>query len=546
VSVILTHNVTVPVSSAAQTFTITITAIPLGAITPTTASVPENTTPVGTVATSGGMAPYAFTLASTGATCTPAASADNGLFTLVSGTGVLTFTAAPNFEAPAPAPHTTGNTYNVCVRATDSTSGTALTADQAIVVTVTNVNEMPSFTKGANVSVAENSVAYAPTAAWATAILNGDEPAVQTLTFNVTVPVPSQALLFSVQPAIDSTGHLTFTPAANISGVATVSVTLSDNGTPPLTTLAQTFTITLTAVNQPPTFTVPATVTAPCYATSKVTGFATAITSGLGDPTQMLTFTIIPASTTIVSSATMTDTGDLTINMASGACALLTANPTPVVLAATLTDNGTTNGAADPKSVSHNFTVNVVPVWTISGTITPPAGFGLLAGGTTVSFVSGGVNYNGTVTNLVTGAYSIAGIPDGTSSGVITPAHDGGGYTFNPLSITISSAINANLTGQNFTATGSRTISGTITGPNGARLPAGTVVNFGGGLIATLNANTPAFTITNLPPKNFILHRLPAPRLERWRWFSTSTSCKLRRTSCSTCRPPRPRVPRTS
>src|SRR5205823_659791 len=49
----------------------------------------------------------------------------------------------------------------------------------------------------------------------------------QTLTFKT---VNDNITLFAVQPAIDSAGTLTFTPAPNAHGTATLTVTLKDNG----------------------------------------------------------------------------------------------------------------------------------------------------------------------------------------------------------------------------------------------------------------------------------------------------------------------------
>ena len=82
--------------------------------------------------------------------------ADQGKFSIVAGTGVLTFQAAPNFEIPTD----TGmnNTYVVEVTATSGAVGRAMTAAQNITVTVTNVNEAPSFSPNtAARSVDENS-----------------------------------------------------------------------------------------------------------------------------------------------------------------------------------------------------------------------------------------------------------------------------------------------------------------------------------------------------------------------------------------------------
>ncbi len=80
------------------------------------------------------------------------------MFTINATTGVLTFIGAPDFETPGDAGG--NNIYDVVVRAT-STGGTD---DQAIAVTVTNVNEAPVITSNgggatASISIAENTTA---------------------------------------------------------------------------------------------------------------------------------------------------------------------------------------------------------------------------------------------------------------------------------------------------------------------------------------------------------------------------------------------------
>src|SRR5207247_4178497 len=67
--------------------------------------------------------------------------ADAAKFTINSTTGALSFVTAPNFEAPSEA--NADNVYLVTVRATD-TGG--LFDEQALSVTVTNVNEAPVIT----------------------------------------------------------------------------------------------------------------------------------------------------------------------------------------------------------------------------------------------------------------------------------------------------------------------------------------------------------------------------------------------------------------
>ena len=93
-----------------------------------TVSVPENTTAVQTVtATDADLPPQAITYSIVG-------GADQARFGITPG-GVLSFNAAPNFEAPTDA--NGDNTYVVIVRASDG----VLTNIQAILVTVSDVFE---------------------------------------------------------------------------------------------------------------------------------------------------------------------------------------------------------------------------------------------------------------------------------------------------------------------------------------------------------------------------------------------------------------------
>ena len=89
----------------------------------------ENQTAVGTVTAtdSDGDSVTGYTIAG---------GADQAAFSIVAATGVLTFTAAPNFEAPTDGGG--NNTYEVEVRATSGTDARVKTVDQPITVTVTN------------------------------------------------------------------------------------------------------------------------------------------------------------------------------------------------------------------------------------------------------------------------------------------------------------------------------------------------------------------------------------------------------------------------
>ncbi|UII27406.1 BspA family leucine-rich repeat surface protein [Fulvivirga maritima] len=89
------------------------------------------------------------------------------------------------------------------------------------------INDAPSFTAGANQRTIEGAGAQ-EIKNWATEIKKGSaEETSQSLNFNLS---NDNTALFSVPPAIDANGTLTYTPANDASGVAVVDVVLKDNG----------------------------------------------------------------------------------------------------------------------------------------------------------------------------------------------------------------------------------------------------------------------------------------------------------------------------
>ncbi|MFT5483830.1 MAG: photosystem II stability/assembly factor-like uncharacterized protein, partial [Halieaceae bacterium] len=161
--------------------------------------------------------------------------ADEANFSIVSGSGVLTFSTAPDFENPTD----TGsdNTYTVIVTATDA-AGTNTSDIQTITVTVTDAaaeNAPPVITSNgsgatAGVNAAENQTAVTTVTA--------TDPDADTVTFSITGGV-DQAF-FSI---VGGSGVLTFqaapdfeTPADNGSNnTYVVEVTATDNGVGTLT-----------------------------------------------------------------------------------------------------------------------------------------------------------------------------------------------------------------------------------------------------------------------------------------------------------------------
>lgn len=136
----------------------------------------------------------------------------------------------------------TGANGSASITITDSLTGET----QSFLLNVNAVNDTPAFTKGADVSVFVGPSAQEVTG-WATDISAGpaDESG-QALTFNVS---NDNNALFAAPPAVAANGALTFTPAAGLRGVATVTVSLSDNGTPVKTSAEQTFIIAVRLEN---------------------------------------------------------------------------------------------------------------------------------------------------------------------------------------------------------------------------------------------------------------------------------------------------------
>ena len=140
-----TNTVTATVTHAGKTLTQTFTAVgnqPPTFTSAATFSIAENTTAVGTVVATDADSQDSVT----GYTIT--GGADSAKFSITNA-GVLTFAAAPNYEAPGDLVSTTpanvadNNEYVIIVTATSGSGARQLTATQPLTITVTDVNEPP-------------------------------------------------------------------------------------------------------------------------------------------------------------------------------------------------------------------------------------------------------------------------------------------------------------------------------------------------------------------------------------------------------------------
>jgi len=134
-------------------------------------------------------------------------------------------------------------------------------ATGTITIQLAPINDPPQFIPGTDVTVPEDTTSYSAT--WATGILAGppnatDEntgPNAQTITFELVADNPS---LFSVLPAMSSSGVLTFSLAKDAIGRAIVDVTAIDSGSNVLPSRNRSttsrLTITANPVNDAPGF----------------------------------------------------------------------------------------------------------------------------------------------------------------------------------------------------------------------------------------------------------------------------------------------------
>ncbi|HWB09340.1 MAG TPA: SBBP repeat-containing protein, partial [Pirellulales bacterium] len=284
-------------------------------------------------------------------------------------TGNLTYTPAHNANGVAQVSvqlHDNGGTAN---------GGQDTSVAQTFAVTVNPVNQPPYFTAGPSLIVKENSGSQTYPG-WATAVSAGAEnESSQKLNFLVST---DNSALFAAGPAIDpTTGNLTFTPAPGASGVAHVAVQIHDNGGTANggqdTSPTQTFTITETFVNQPPTFTAgPNQSVAENAGPQTVAGWATNITAGPpSQAAEALNFIVTTDNPSLFSSLPQIDpaTGNLTYTPAPNTSGLAH------VAVELHNSGGIANGGQD-TSLASAFTIavnflNEAPSFVLAGD--PPA-----------------------------------------------------------------------------------------------------------------------------------------------------------------------------
>ncbi|KPA11003.1 hypothetical protein MHK_008791, partial [Candidatus Magnetomorum sp. HK-1] len=243
---------------------------------------------------------------------------------------------------------------------------------QTFLINVLPVNDVPDFTTGSDRVILENTGGET-VSSWATNFTQGAfNETEQSFTFSVT---NSCADCFSTQPyVLTANGDLTYTLSADGSGAVTVWVTLMDDGgtvNGGFDTITQSFTITITDINDPPAYTFSSnptvsggyeyTVTTVLedadYTATTVSAWAIDITQGSTFETwQSLTFSLTNTTPTLFLTQPAIDssTGNLSYTLAANE------NGSATVTAVLYDNGGTANGGVD--RITETFVITVTPV----------------------------------------------------------------------------------------------------------------------------------------------------------------------------------------
>jgi hypothetical protein len=274
--------------------------------------------------------------------------------------GTLIFEAKAHYWGP----------FLVRVVAQDSGGGgvaESLSAPKLFKIDIQHVNQPPGFTKGANHTTAEDAGPQT-VAGWASGISAGTDDAGQQVQFLVTSDNES---LFSTAPAVSPNGTLTYTTALNAHGTATVTVVAEDNGGTENgginRSAPQTFTITVTPVNDAPAFASGADRTAQQDAGAQVVpAWATDISAGPPDEAgQNLVFQVSNDNNPLFADQPdVSPDGTLTFTPAAGASGVAT-------VTVKLMDNGGTDNGGVNMSPPQIFTITIEATSPPSLTIAP-------------------------------------------------------------------------------------------------------------------------------------------------------------------------------
>ncbi len=298
---------------------------------------------------------------------------DQAAFSIVPATGVLSFNSAPDFELPGS--FDGDNIYLVQVTVTDSGPGPPLTAFQDLSITVTEVNDAPTLD-----AIADPAAILEDAAQQMVALSGiGSGAAAEAQVLSVTATSSSPGLI--PHPAVtyaspNATGSLAYTPVANQSGVATITVTVMDDGGTAgggIDTFVRMFNVAVTEVNDAPTLDGIADPAAITENDPQQTVSFTGVSTGGGE-TQVLAVSATSSNVGLIPNPSVTYTSP-------NAGGMLMYTPvasqtgTAVITVTVMDDGGTASGGVNTTDTMFTVTVNplnTAPTITSAATANAP------------------------------------------------------------------------------------------------------------------------------------------------------------------------------
>ncbi len=268
--------------------------------------------------------------------------------------GTLSFTPAANANGSA--------TVTVIVADNGGTAnGGVDRSTNTFAITVTAVNDAPTAVFASNNFGVLEDMGPVTFASFATFTAGPPDEAMQTASY---VLAANNAALFSAQPAIAPNGTLTFTPAANANGVATVTVIVADNGGTAnggVDRSTNSFTITVTPVNDPPvvSFALGTVTVLEDVGAQSLAGFAT-FSAGPADETASPAQTLVGYTVSNNNPALFTTAPALALNGTLTFTPAANANGSATITVIAQDSGGTANGGVD--KTTNTFTVSVTAV----------------------------------------------------------------------------------------------------------------------------------------------------------------------------------------
>ena len=258
-------------------------------------------------------------------------------YTSPNATGSLTFTPAAVAFGSA----------TVTVTVNDGAASNNIVS-RSFTVTVNPVNDAPTLNTLANVTLNEDAGLQTVNLS---GISSGASNEAQTLTITATSSnpalIPTPTVTYT---SPDTTGSVTFIPAASVSGSATVTVTVND-GAASNNIISRSFTVTVNPVNDPPTLNTLANVTL-----SEDAGLQTVSLSGISSGASNEVQTLTIAATSSNPALIPTPSVAYTSPNVSGSLTFTPVASTSGSATVTVTVN---DGAASNNIVSRSFNVTV-------------------------------------------------------------------------------------------------------------------------------------------------------------------------------------------